>query len=330
MNISLTNDCNRRCEFCFQKEWYLAKNKDEIKEMPLDMFEKAVDMANSDSVQVMGGEPLLYSKLPELFDLIRKKNKKISFLTNFNVDSNIVKDIILPNFDVISHMLINNDYNAAQEETYMKNLELLREKALNDDSNFFVSFGTTLLPDSEKNKDNIRRMAKTIDFCKDIKTFNNVRIAPMTPNHIPMKSYDFSLDILKFICALYEKRGDLSFEFDCTVNACELNPAVMKKFSDKNMNINYRVEPCSRPIVDILVDGSAVWCCSAKWLKVDSFLDYECLEDLEKALLKKWRNYWTEHGQKCDYKNCGKLSPAFCNGMCVAKTYSVENGLLML
>ena len=44
MNLSITNECNRRCEYCFQKSWYLANKKEDIKEMSLEDISRIIDM----------------------------------------------------------------------------------------------------------------------------------------------------------------------------------------------------------------------------------------------------------------------------------------------
>ena len=80
MNLCLTNVCNRRCEYCFQKEWFLANSKSEIKEMSLENVEKIFTWLkdDKDTLKILGGEPLLYSKLDDFFELALKFNKKNS------------------------------------------------------------------------------------------------------------------------------------------------------------------------------------------------------------------------------------------------------------
>ena len=75
MNLIITNQCNRRCEYCFQKDWFLSNSKEEIKEMDLDTIEKIFQWYKGNELKVLGGEPLLYSNLNGFFDLAKKYNK---------------------------------------------------------------------------------------------------------------------------------------------------------------------------------------------------------------------------------------------------------------
>lgn len=62
MNISITNLCNRRCEYCFQRGWYLsnkAYHDRSVNEMNINVFKDIIRWVGSQSnISIMGGEPL--------------------------------------------------------------------------------------------------------------------------------------------------------------------------------------------------------------------------------------------------------------------------------
>ena len=85
MNLSITNVCSRRCEYCFQKDWYLAKSADTIQEMSLENIERIINFAGNEYINILGGEPLLHSKLEEIICLFKRYKIPIRILSNFNV-----------------------------------------------------------------------------------------------------------------------------------------------------------------------------------------------------------------------------------------------------
>ena len=90
VNLSITNACNRRCAYCFQKDWYLSKKTnaftdESVREMPLEEFEKLCTWVGkrNKTLKLLGGEPLLYSKLPELLDIAEKAKRRLSLSPTF-------------------------------------------------------------------------------------------------------------------------------------------------------------------------------------------------------------------------------------------------------
>lgn len=75
--IEPTSICNIRCVMCFQVDKSFAQ-KEYMGRMPLDMFDKVIDEASSNSCKSITlasrGEPTLHKDLPLMLDLIRKKN----------------------------------------------------------------------------------------------------------------------------------------------------------------------------------------------------------------------------------------------------------------
>ena len=314
MNLSITNECNRRCEYCFQKSWYLANKKEDIKEMPLETIERIIDMMGEEKhFKIMGGEPLLYSKIFELLELVRKKGKTITIISNITIPTEDLERILVNYSDVVKGWLINADYPSTHRELFLKNFALFHER---DD----FSISTTLLPNTEKileTADRILELLDTLDYREGMK----VRISPMAPNHMKDGFYDYSLDIIHFIERVWSK-GMCKLSFDCPLNACEVHPEVLDMFDRYNKFIEYKNHRCSGSgPFDVLVDGRAIYCSSTyDVIKLNNIFDYETIQDAKHAMKIQWKEYWKKYPLKC-HTNCEKFNPAYCLGLCPAKNY---------
>lgn len=314
MNLSLTNECNRRCDYCFQKSWYLAEKKEDIKEMSLETVEKVFDwMDDINHTSILGGEPLLYSKIHEFFELAIQKKKTINVISNISCNYDLLKDILEKyTKNPIVHWLINTDYPKSQKNLFIKNFELFYE---NND----FTLSTTLLPDKNKIMESADRINELLDMLYD-RSGVEIRISPMAPNHLTnYKFYDYSLDIIEFISRVWDK-GLCKIGFDCTVNGCEVNPLLSNTFKNYNNHITFKNNPCNTSgAFDILVDNSLIYCSSCNFIKLDNFMDYKNIHKAKEAMHEEWKKYWLNTTLLCNYKNCDNFNPATCLGVCAAK-----------
>ena len=70
--------------------------------MSLEDISRIIDMLGDEKhFKIMGGEPLLYSKLFELLDLVREKKKEITFISNITVQTDILERILNDYSDVV-------------------------------------------------------------------------------------------------------------------------------------------------------------------------------------------------------------------------------------
>ena len=318
MNLSITNECNRRCEYCFQKSWYLSNKNNPKKEMDLSMIEKILQMMRPEEhhFSLLGGEPLLYSDLSGLFDILRKYEKKVNMISNISVDKSIIEDILKNHQDVVESWLINTDYPEAQKELFLDNVSLFKDYPK-------FSLSTTLLPDTKKIIESAERILTIIKILQPkTKDDLRIRVSPMAPNHTDDRFYDYSLDIIKFIEKVWETGILYPISFDCTLNACEISPEVMDMFDNFGEEyVQYRTQRCGTTgPFDILVDGSCAYCSSTyNLIKLDNIIDYENMDKARFAMSKKWKDYWKFTGLLCDYKNCNRFNPSYCSGLCPAK-----------
>ena len=252
MNLSITNECNRRCPFCFQKSWYLAKSKEDKKEMSLLNIEKILNWCSEDNIKLLGGEPLLHSKFLQIIKLFEKYNKTFGLLTNLNINTDLFKSIFQNNFINYRGMLINTDYHKNQQEDFFNNLYFLLK------TQYPFKLDTSLLPSEVGLKLSTNRLLNVLSCLEPNKEYS-IRISPMTPNHDKeTKLFNFSNIIFDFINTLKNKNKNLCFCFDCPLTACEFDPRILDKFRECKY-ISFRTGSCyEHPPFDVLADNRAI------------------------------------------------------------------------
>ena len=330
MNISITNDCNRRCQYCFQKDWYLPKkinDHEQIREMSIDEFKdlivwvmKSERMQPNLRIALMGGEPLMHPQFVEFVNVLRQWNLEPLIISNISIDSQKFEQIIPSLQD--THWMINTDYPDIQRDTFITNFTTLCKSSLP------IGLSTTLLPNSNEINKSADRILELVQIYKDIHGSIDqlgVRLSPYSPNPCGTYTpYDFSLDIVSFLNTVWSL-GKLNTNFDCRMTYCELSENAIDQF--KLAGIELSTTKCSgdRMPFDVLVDGSCIWCSSANFLRLNHWRDYPNFNAARQALIEQWNGWWRRTEIKCDYKNCGKFNPALCHGNCIAKNEFYTN-----
>ena len=315
MNIALTNKCNRRCEFCFQKEWFLESPEHPLQEMPMEMFKDIVAHFRLRECQIFGGEPFLYSKLDELGRFCLEKDLKITLLTNLSVEPAIVKNFFEKYGKIVKGALVNSDYHPHQENDFIANCQYL------EDNKFKFALGTTFLPDADRVEENISRMT-TILKKVDYDQLNFIRISTMTPKHEgKFKQFDYSQIVGKYIEELLKINPKLRFGFDCVPAACEISPDFWAHYHHVLQDKNYKI--CT-PILDFMTDGSVIWCSSAKFFTVPDYKKFNTLEELKTELLRQRQAYWRRYNLAIGCRECINFGADTCGGLCAAKNEAIR------
>lgn len=99
--IHLLDKCNLACEHC-----YLNASKDGKNELSLDLVLRTLKEADElgiRSVQITGGEPLLYNKIREVISFTKGKNYKITLSTNaMLIDNDLAQLLAEVNANIVA------------------------------------------------------------------------------------------------------------------------------------------------------------------------------------------------------------------------------------
>lgn len=318
MNIGLTNSCSRRCEFCFQKGWFLESPTIPKQEMSVELFKKILEICPDENYNLVGGEPLLYSKLDDILDICLERNIKVSFISNISVPSDILERIFKKYGSIILGVLINSHYPQEQEELFYKNFHILLDNGIP----FQVS--VNILFDEKERRQATDRINKILSMFPNKKP--SIRVSTVLPTIGEKYNFvDYTEEIINFMVEIRQKHGMVAFNFDCAPSACELHSLFIQKLPN---GVTLDIDPCIEPLFDVAPDGKVYWCSSANFLSLPDITVYKSSREIVCALKDKWVEYWHTHSLQCDYKNCGSLNPAVCLGVCVAKNHALEQANL--
>lgn len=329
MNISITNDCNRRCQYCFQRSWYLPQKVGQsVKEMSVEDFEqlliwfvKSIPVQH-DSLKLLGGEPLLHSRIYDIINTLEQWRVPYSIISNISVDSSIITKL-LPIAHHLSGWLVNSDYPSNQKEVFITNFKVLCSTTNS------ISVSTTVLPDPTEIQNAAFRIKELVEIYKSIRGNTeslNIRLSPNSPNpsNGQFVSYDFSADLANFFNIAWSA-GQTQANFDCKINYCELTENAINEFRKAGIVIpTGQCTPNSGCPFDILVDGSIIWCSSANFIKLESWKDYADYDEAMKAITDLWTEKWKTSPMRCNWQSCGKFNPALCHGLCIAKNEFIK------
>lgn len=294
MNISITNLCNRRCDYCFQKTWYLSNKthiEDSTIEMSVDQYAELLTWSNVLHIKLMGGEPLLHSKIKQLIEVAYYQGKNVTLISNISVEPKIIENIFSDKTcECIKSILVNSDYPTSQKDLFEKNFEYIVSQTRSD-----VSISSTLLQNHDdimESAERISRLVKIYTRYRPIETLC-VRLSPYCPKpgeHY--KEYDYSTELAEYFNILWSN-GPVEAHFDCTVLDSEINPQAAEAYQKAGINVGKsRCDGHNGMPLDFLVDGSVVWCSSCNYIKVDNYKDYRNIREVELALIKKWHDYY--------------------------------------
>ena len=177
------------------------------------------------------------------------------------------------------------------------------------------------MPDKNKIKLSCDRLINILKKSRINKKYIGIRISPSEPDYFNnYEPYNYTLDIYDMYLRLNRVRPNVFFNFDCPVNACEID---FDFYENKGANITFNGRSCSNDMpFDIMPDKSAIWCSSLNFIKVNNIFDYDSIDDCIQDFIKQYNDYWTKNKLQCNYKTCGKYR--MCPGLCIAKNESIK------
>lgn len=252
VNISLTTKCNNHCPYCFQGDSHNLNL-----ELSIENYKKILQWSKDypkDYIQLLGGEPTLYSNLSEIIRISDEYNKKISLITNLLGQNNNIELIKNPS---IASILINTTYDDNKKKIFLYNMNLIK------DTPCYKSFSITLMPNKNNNIKYIKRIIELLTLFPEIE---ELRIGLMTPcpelNNFFI--YNYSEDVIFLIKKLHITNLK-KITFDCSVNLCELDFSLFKLLNENqinNLSIDLLNITCPGPCIDILPNLDIKYCYS--------------------------------------------------------------------
>lgn len=198
LQVFITNNCNLRCTGCFARN-ILGNESNEIS---LDEYGKIIDDFISKGgmqVNLLGGEPLIHSKLKEIIAINKDNKLKTTIYTNGYFIDKITKNDL--NGAKLRVSIYNYEYG-------IKSAKRLPKTDLPLDANFMVSKGTTLeelLSTAEYLENNYR--CKTF-FISSIRELDNPRQEFFDDTHLTMPVIQYKELVHNFL-AKYNGNMDI-------------------------------------------------------------------------------------------------------------------------
>ena len=96
-------------------------------EISIENYEKILKWGqdyDKEYIQLLGGEPTLYLKLPDIFEITNNYKKKISIITNLLGYKDNIE--LITHCNNIGSILINTTYDDNKKELFLSNMELIK------------------------------------------------------------------------------------------------------------------------------------------------------------------------------------------------------------
>lgn len=204
----LTNQCNLRCSFCFQKKDF---KKDNMKGK--DWINLAKQLPDYARVTLTGGEPLMFPEFEKVFSYIAERFD-CSIISNglFLTEKKIDYFLSFPKFKVLSISIdnIGNTLRGVKEEQWNKMENMLKYFIDKKNPDTLLDTKTTIL---NENSDELFKIYKYLmeDIGADTHAFQFLKGSPIQHADF-MFNYE---DILKKSSATtYEKFGEIKKQLE--------------------------------------------------------------------------------------------------------------------
>jgi len=261
MNLILTSICNKKCSFCF------AEGNGKANEMSLEQISSILDKAPpTESIKLLGGEPTLYSRFPELLSLCKAKPNQTVLISNFFIYKQEVKDAILDfQKDRELRFLINvSETTEKQYVVVMENMKLLIKS---DNS---ASIGFTL----DENRTFESYKVWLDRFKEDVGNLvSNLRVSLPFPNFKEGEDRKFYLYNNYVYTDMIEEfirwglKNEIKVSIDCGFFPCMFRDEKQEQYFAKWAD---RFEyGCANGAFDIFSDNVASLCYPGKDISVD-------------------------------------------------------------
>lgn len=318
MILTITNQCNRRCEFCFEGAFRDAPpammSLADVEDL-CEFFE--IPARRSDAyATILGGEPTLHPELLQIIDLLRSHHPalRILLLTNLLCDSDLLYELHGRRMSLLVNLVSPEQNSPVHNDLLETNLALL-----NGLDGLLVTYAVTITtPDQDfdflyerlRNADRSSVCGVRIGFSAPGNGFANRFVNEFTPA--------YGEKYLEIIRTCHQINPRLRFSNECTVNMCLMRENIYTRLKPM---VSYLDIQCTEPNMDILPDMSTHWCFAFRGvpeMRIDNIFEYSSPEAVLAALRERLARLLRTYPPQCEHANCGEI---LCTGPCPALNY---------
>ncbi|MDQ1279658.1 MAG: hypothetical protein QG670_920 [Thermoproteota archaeon] len=235
VNLFVTNLCNMSCPYCCVKDW-ITQDKEKAQYMTLADLDRVIEwlkVSRINSVQLIGGEPMLHPEITKFVEKIMENRIQIRcILTNGLGDTELYKKVIKMTRTWLVNVNHPSTYTKKEWELLNRNLELLKWKSEDrpighnrDDQNWLsLQLSITFYKENQE-YDYIINLAKKYD-CPFI------RYAPSHPSSDKTNLYfdfegltKFKNTLMNFLKSCI--REGIKPQLECPLPPCIFTPSDM-------------------------------------------------------------------------------------------------------
>jgi len=304
-NLILTNNCQRKCEYCFAQE-----DRYRNEEFTWRNFIEAAEFIATGPkvVNVLGGEPTLHKKFADMLEYLILEDYTIQVFTNGMVSDDKMDDIL---------RLLNN--------TTLKNNQLffavnVSETNCSTDSEiklqkrFFSSVKHIAYPSfTIHNKDTdlffLHQIIEKYNLDPTIRLGLAMPVIRGSNKHLPISAYK---TVAKNIIKLSESSSGTTIKFDCGFPLCMFTLEEVNKLN--NNEENAFVFTCGQPL-DIYPDLTVTNCYPLSKVHRINLKDYTSIMDVYTYFDKGFETPTGIYGKRClDCTFFRKVCSGGCKG----------------
>lgn len=311
-NLLLTESCNRKCPYCFAKDYMESTENDFLSWEDLIYVTDLLESSGERKVSLLGGEPTIH---PDFIDFVRYLNERgfrINVFTN-----GYISDRRLADFERFFR-------NIPKEKLFftcnVNHPSICKEKEIVQTGNFFQAFGyRTGLSLNIYQKDFDWDYA--LDYIRDFDLKKRIRvgITHPIPGAVSVSIQKTDMPIMAKRIMRYVDKCDkegIQLGFDCGMPLCLFSDEDLGKLY-KNGGHKIRFD-CGIPL-DIGPDLSVWSCFPLSNFNRKSIYDFNSLHEIKDYYMKanKWiRTRGSELFEEC--KTCKYQETGRCAGGCLA------------
>lgn len=321
-NLLLTDFCNLRCPYCFAQE-EIGKYRAEISLINVRKYINFIKKSNLDECRLMGGEPTLHSRFPDIIKLCLKSKMGIHLFSN-GIWAPGIKDILakIPKGKLAILLNINHPslYNTHQWKILGDSLSFLSGYFEGNDG-FRLSL-------------NIFETNFEYQYIVDLAhryNINTIRFSPCAPL-VGHKNYHIAFTQLKLLghrlmkFVREAKKYNIYVANDCGTVPCMFTHKELGELTENlspSNDINSLKNKC-KPVIDIGIDLMVWRCFPTSGISKVHLSYFNTLKEITEYFEKIYSNYQCIFPDHTCY-SCSWAINGQCRGGCLAHTINLKN-----